>query len=94
MKILYRLEALADLNGHVSHIARDDSFAAKRVGVRIRSAINRLAIFPYSGRTGCVADTRELIVAQLPYIVVYRVTNCVEIIAIVHGRERRNHTRM
>jgi plasmid stabilization system protein ParE len=36
------------------------------------------------GRRGRASDTRELVFADLPYIVVYRVTNQVEILAVVH----------
>jgi plasmid stabilization system protein ParE len=90
MRIVYRLEALADLNDHLTFIARDNPAAARRVGERIREAIGRLEMFPLSGRTGSVAGTYELVVPRLPYIAVYRVTSFVEIIAIFHAAQDRS----
>jgi plasmid stabilization system protein ParE len=36
------------------------------------------------GRAGRALNTRELVFADLPYIVVYRVTANIEILAVVH----------
>ncbi|WP_267461352.1 type II toxin-antitoxin system RelE/ParE family toxin [Aureimonas sp. SA4125] len=40
---------------------------------------------PYSGRVGRTPGTRELPVTGTPYVVVYRVAERVEILAVVHG---------
>lgn len=37
------------------------------------------------GRIGRARGTRELVFPDLPYIVVYRVTDSVEILALVHA---------
>ena len=89
MKVVYRLEALADLNNHLSYIASDDPSAASRAASRIRLAISRLEMFPYSGRPGVVPDTYELVVPRLPYIAVYRITEYVEIVAVFHAAQDR-----
>ena len=47
-------------------------------------------MFPYSGRKGSVEGTFELIVPNLPFIVVYRVTEFVEIVAIFHAKQDRS----
>jgi toxin ParE1/3/4 len=47
-------------------------------------------MFPYSGRRGSVEETYELVVPRLPYIVVYRVTERVEIVAIFHAAQQRD----
>lgn len=45
----------------------------------------RLLDFPESGRIGQVPGTRELVVTNLPYIVVYRVNgDTVEILRVMH----------
>ena len=45
----------------------------------------RLLDFPESGRVGQVPGTREMIVADLPYIVLYRVSgDVVEILRVLH----------
>jgi toxin ParE1/3/4 len=43
-----------------------------------------LELFPYSGRQGIIPGTYELVVPKLPYIVVYRVAEHVEIVSIFH----------
>jgi toxin ParE1/3/4 len=40
------------------------------------------------GRQGRVGGTRELVVQGTPYIVVYRVHDDVEILAVVHGARK------
>lgn len=89
MKIVYRREALADLDRHLTYIAQDKPKAAEQVVERIRSSVERLEIFPYSGRPGSVEGTYELVIPRLPYIAVYRVTTCVEIIALFHAAQER-----
>jgi plasmid stabilization system protein ParE len=52
----------------------------------IRTAVLRLGEFPQSGRAGHFPGTRELVLAGLPYVVVYRVTpDSVEIIRVFHA---------
>jgi len=73
------------LRRHVEFIAHENPAAAAGVRRRIRSAVLRLLDFPESGRMGQVPGTRELVVANLPYIVVYRVTgDVVEILRVFH----------
>ena len=85
MRVLYRLEAVRDLNGHLTYISQDNSEAAEQVGAAIRRAIDRLGIFPHSGRKGVVSGTYELVIPRLPYIVVYRIRSpFVEITSIFH----------
>jgi hypothetical protein len=47
-----------------------------------------LALFPNGGRIGRIAGTRELVLAPLPYIVVYRVNpDSVDIVRIFHSAQ-------
>jgi toxin ParE1/3/4 len=40
------------------------------------------------GRSGRVADTRELVISRTPFIVVYRVTPTrIEILRVLHGAQ-------
>jgi len=55
---------------------------------RIIKSISRLSSFPNSGREGRLKETRELILPDLPYIVVYRVKDHVEIVRILHSRKQ------
>jgi plasmid stabilization system protein ParE len=71
-----------------AHIAQDDPEAAARVVARIVSAVDNLASHPASGRVGRIAGTRELVFADIPYIVAYRVTpGAVEILTVMHGAQ-------
>ncbi|HUD15595.1 MAG TPA: type II toxin-antitoxin system RelE/ParE family toxin [Terracidiphilus sp.] len=56
----------------------------------IWEAIAALRSLPYRGRIGRDAGTRELVMAGLPYIVVYRIKgDAVEILHIFHGAQER-----
>jgi toxin ParE1/3/4 len=89
MKILWSPAAIADLEAVRAYIAEDNSTAANRVAQAIRQTVERLAVFPASGRAGRVPDTRELVVPGLPYIVVYTVReNEVRIASVLHGMMR------
>jgi addiction module RelE/StbE family toxin len=68
-----------------ARIAYDNPQAAKAVVRRIESSVARLSSFPMSGRLGQVAETRELVVPGLPYIVIYRVSGeSVDILRVFH----------
>ncbi len=72
------LETIYDL------IAEDK---ARQTIQRIVSEINTLTQFPFSGRKGVRAGTRELIFP--PYVVVYHLTDeVVEIVHVIHGARR------
>lgn len=90
MKVIYRVEALSDLDQHLSFIATQSPAIALNVGERILNSISRLELFPNSGRTGRVPGSFELVIPQLPYIAVYRVTDFVEITAIFHTAQDPN----
>ena len=71
-----------------AYIAQDDPAAAERTVRRILERISVLGFFPHSGRVGAVETTRELVVANTPYIIIYRVRERVEILRIRHGAQR------
>ena len=70
-------------------IAADNPAAAARMIERIRTAVERLAASPAIGRPGRVADTRELVIPDTPYIIPYRVkSDVVQIITVLHSAQR------
>ncbi|MDB5571780.1 MAG: addiction module toxin, RelE/StbE family [Hyphomicrobiales bacterium] len=70
-------------------IARDNREAAERVVVRLISAAHALASQPAMGRTGRIRGTRELALADIPYIVAYRVTQThVDILTLMHSAQQ------
>ena len=85
MEILWRASALNDLEAIRDFIAQDNQRAAARVPASIQAAVDRLAQYPNLGREGRVEGTRELVIANAPYLVAYRVVEDeVRILAVIH----------
>jgi toxin ParE1/3/4 len=81
--------ALANLDAEAEYIAEDNPAAAGRVVQRIFRAVNLLRENPAMGRAGRVAGTRELVVAETPYIIPYRVRgDAVEILRVFHAARK------
>jgi len=91
MDIRWTPEASSNLEQIGLRIARDNPEAAlKTIGI-IFERIEQLAIFPHRGRSGRDPGTRELVLAPLPYVAVYRVTDSVvEVLHIWHGDQSRH----
>lgn len=86
MQVRWTRPALRDVEDIEDYIAQDSPAAAYRVArMLIERAGSNLSKSPYMGRDGRVRGTRELVFADLPYIVVYRITDAVEILAVVHS---------
>ena len=65
------------------------SFAQSTVRL-LYDAVRSLRRFPERGRLGEAIGTRELILARLPYIIVYRTTHeIVEVVRIYHCAQDR-----
>jgi toxin ParE1/3/4 len=91
MKLIFHAAALADLQNIHRHISQDNPSVAVAVVARIRAALDRLLLFPRSGRLGTVEGTLEVVVPGLPYIVVYEIIgDRVEILAVFHGARNRS----
>jgi toxin ParE1/3/4 len=81
--------ALANLEEEADYIAEDNPAAADRLVQRVMRAVDLLGKNPAMGRPGRVSGTRELVVADTPYIVPYRVrTNAVEVLRVFHAARR------
>ena len=88
MRVRWTLPALNDLDDIQDYIARDSPAAAYRLAQDIAGRTEALALSPRLGRIGRARGTRELVFADYPYIVVYRLTEAVEILAVVHTARR------
>ena len=81
--------ALIDLNEAATFIAQDNPEAANRMVRRIREAVRILSDQPDAGRPGRVHGTRELVIADTPFILPYRVVNnTVQILRVLHGARK------
>jgi toxin ParE1/3/4 len=62
---------------------------AARITMQIVAAVQQLEAFPMSGRTGRVPGTRELVVANTPFIAAYTIQKArIVILAIYHGAQQ------
>ena len=83
--VVWSAEALDNLADIRAFIGFDDKRAAARVAQRILQTSLRLAELPHRGRLGRQEDTREVIVAGLPYVMVYRIDGrVVTVMAVLH----------
>jgi len=88
MKVRWLRQALFHLDRVYDYIAEDNPKAAKLVFRRIHEPARKLERFLNVGRSGQVPGTRELVVANLPYIIVYRITEAeVQILRVLHVRQ-------
>ena len=62
---------------------------AERVSLKIVNSVQQLALFPMSGRAGRVPGTRELVIANTPFLVAYAIDKArIVILAVYHGAHR------
>ena len=73
MRIRWLISTRDALRRQLAFIAEENPAAAKRLRIRIHDAVRKLRQFPECGRVGEAEGTRELIVAGLPYFIVYHV---------------------
>lgn len=88
-RIRWTERAVRRLDQIGAFIEKDNPAAATRVVARIVSAVDNLAEHPAMGRVGRVKGTRELILADIPYIIPYRVVGDeIEILTVMHAAQR------
>ena len=62
---------------------------ADRITLKIVNSVLQLAAFPMSGRAGRVPGTRELVIANTPFLVAYAIDKArIVILAVYHGAQR------
>ena len=88
MTLHWTLLATDHLRAAYEYVARDSIAAADRLLQRIVSATEILEKYPNIGRTGRADRTRELVIAGTPFIVVYRITEEIQVLAVFHASRR------
>jgi plasmid stabilization system protein ParE len=74
---------------NLHHIEVDNQTAAAKNVYRISDAAISLLDFPSKGRPGKIEGTREWVVGDSPYILVYRIANdSIRIVRVMHGAQR------
>jgi toxin ParE1/3/4 len=88
MEVRWSPEAAEDLERVVIRVRQDNPQAARRIADTVYRRCTDLEQFPNRGRQGRAAGTRELVLAPLPFIVIYRVkAEAVEIVRIYHSAQ-------
>jgi addiction module RelE/StbE family toxin len=72
VKLIWLESADNELAAIANDIARDNATAADALELRILTAVLHLRDFPDAGRNGRVTGTREVVIVDYPYVVVYR----------------------
>lgn len=86
MRVDWRPEARTQLWQTLNYIADRNAVAASQLNAAIEAATSVLPLHPYLYRFGKVAGTREIVVHP-NYVVVYRVTERIEILNLLHARQ-------
>jgi toxin ParE1/3/4 len=93
MKLRIRASARADLDRIYDWISQDSPSNAALVIERILDAMDKAILqFPSMGRKGQVAGTREWMVQNSPYLIIYEIdaeSEVVLILSIIHGARDR-----
>lgn len=87
MLVEWRPEARADLLQILEYMSDRNLAAASELYQAIEAAVSALPQHPYLYRSGRVPATRELVVHP-NYLVVYRVTDRIEVVAVLHARQQ------
>lgn len=89
MEVRWLRKALRNLESVHNYISQDNPEAARNMVKKIQTGVSQLAQFPLMGRFGRVEGTRELVIANSPYVVVYRLKDdVVEILRVLHSARR------
>lgn len=82
-------KALKNLEQAYDYIAEADSEAAIALVLKIQAATDQLSEFPMMGRPGRLSGTRELMIVNTPYLVIYRVKgSTVEVLRVLHSSRK------
>jgi addiction module RelE/StbE family toxin len=86
MRVEWRLEARSDLLQILDYIGDRNLVAALELNQAIETATSALPEHPYLYRCCRLPDTREIVVHP-NYLVVYRVTDQIQILSVLHARQ-------
>jgi toxin ParE1/3/4 len=89
MDLRWTEEAVTDLERIADYLFEKTPGHAPELVRAIYNAPATLLSFPYVGRLGKKQGTRELVLAPLPYLMVYRISGeVIHIARILHGAQK------
>lgn len=86
MRVEWRPQARSDLLQILSYIGNHNLVAALELNQAIETVTSALPEYPYLYRCGRLPGTREIVVHP-NYLVVYRVTDQIQILSVLHARQ-------
>lgn len=89
MLIKWAESAHRDIAATLRHyIEKQEKEVGQNLVNRLFSTVELLAQFPNSGRPGQIDGTRELVIPDQSYVLVYKVTECIKIARVLHTRQK------
>jgi len=91
LKLGFSERARSQLIAIQNYLQERNPGAARRVGLAIREESERLRYVQFAGRIGASEGTREWVVREYPYIVVYEIrSDEVMILGVFHAAQDRS----
>ncbi len=87
LPLIWLPKALDGLEEIIAYVEVRNPEAAQKLRQRIEQVVELLPEHPYMFRPGRVAGTREA-VAHPNYLVIYQVSEIIEVVAVLHARQR------
>jgi toxin ParE1/3/4 len=89
MRLVWTAAAVIDLEQISDYLLEKNPEIAAPIIGRIFESASELKLFPRRGRPGRKEGTRELILTQLPHLVVYEVVDqSIRVLRVLHGARR------
>ena len=89
MPVQWSKDAVKDIAQIRKFIHRKKPEVAKEVALQLAMLAETLIEHPAKGRIGRLPNTRELIVPDLPYIIIYRSkNNQIQILRVIHTSQQ------
>jgi len=89
MRLVWTSTAAADLEQISDYLLEKRPDLVSSTIERIFTSVSELRQFPRRGRPGRREGTRELVLAQLPYLVVYQIVDQrIKVLRVLHGARR------
>lgn len=87
MKVIWTKESRVTLSAIYDYISKDSELPAEKVIFHIINTVdNTVKNFPHIGRIGRIFGTREYIISEYPYVVIYAVKKqAVYVIRVMHS---------
>jgi len=86
MRVVWSRRALDHLEAIQDYIAQDSPAAAYQLALKVRERVlTLLPDHPLIGRSGRVSGTRELVITGTAYIVVYEISERIDVLVVLHG---------